>query len=81
MKSSINHGHVGIQMIPSIPRFSSEGVNYEEATVKIIGDIKHRILNNALEISRGNKTKAAKMLNISRYKFIREFNKTANHSK
>jgi transcriptional regulator with GAF, ATPase, and Fis domain len=81
MKSSINHGHVGIQMIPSIPRFSSEGVNYEEATVKIIGDIKHRILNNALEVSRGNKTKAAKMLNISRYKFIREFNKTANHSK
>ena len=39
---------------------------------KIIINIKREILNNALETSMGNKTKAAKRLGISRYKFIRE---------
>jgi transcriptional regulator with PAS, ATPase and Fis domain len=34
------------------------------------------MLAHALEVNHGNKTKAAKMLNISRYKLIRELSKT-----
>ncbi|MCX5854096.1 MAG: sigma 54-interacting transcriptional regulator [Deltaproteobacteria bacterium] len=50
----------------------SEGVDYTAVTQKIITEIKEKILENALEISGGNKTMAAKHLSISRYKLIRE---------
>jgi transcriptional regulator with PAS, ATPase and Fis domain len=38
-------------------------------------EIKNAILENALDLAGRNKSKAAKILNISRYKFIRELNK------
>jgi transcriptional regulator with PAS, ATPase and Fis domain len=50
----------------------SGGVDYTAVTQKIITEIKEKILQNALEISGGNKTMAAKHLSISRYKLIRE---------
>jgi transcriptional regulator with GAF, ATPase, and Fis domain len=50
----------------------AEGVDYTAVTQKIIAEIKEKILENALEISGGNKTMAAKHLSISRYKLIRE---------
>ena len=40
---------------------------------------KEKILENALEISGGNKTAAARHLSISRYKFIRERKKIDKH--
>ena len=59
------------------PGLSSEPVNYDQVTLNMTRQIKRRILANALEVACGNKTKAARMLNISRYKLIRELNKTA----
>jgi two-component system response regulator AtoC len=50
----------------------SGGVDYTAVTQKIITEIKEKMLENALEISGGNKTMAAKHLSISRYKLIRE---------
>ncbi|MEI8172789.1 MAG: sigma 54-interacting transcriptional regulator [Deltaproteobacteria bacterium] len=57
----------------------SEGVDYTAVTQKIITEIKEKILENALEISGGNKTMAAKHLSISRYKLIREQKKIGRH--
>jgi two-component system, NtrC family, response regulator AtoC len=54
------------------PLLSSESIDYETVTQRIIADIKEKILENALEISGGNKTVAAKHLSISRFKLIRE---------
>jgi two-component system response regulator AtoC len=51
---------------------SADGIDYTAVTHKIITEIKEKILENALEISGGNKTVAAKHLSISRYKLIRE---------
>jgi transcriptional regulator with GAF, ATPase, and Fis domain len=55
-----------------------EGIDYDRITGRISGDIKKRILENALVHARGNKSEAAKRLNISRYKFIREQKKFGN---
>jgi transcriptional regulator with PAS, ATPase and Fis domain len=41
-------------------------------TENIMNNIRKTILNNALQQNNGNKSKAAKYLGISRYKFIRE---------
>ncbi|MCX5835750.1 MAG: sigma-54-dependent Fis family transcriptional regulator, partial [Deltaproteobacteria bacterium] len=51
---------------------SSDAIDYTSVTQKIITEIKEKILENALEISGGNKTVAAKHLSISRFKLIRE---------
>ena len=59
------------------PGLSSEPVNYDQVMLNMTRQIKRRILANALAVACGNKTKAARMLNISRYKLIRELNKTA----
>ena len=61
-----------------MPQLTAEKIDYEKVTEKIITNIKREILNNALETSMGNKTKAAKRLGISRYKFIREEKKINN---
>jgi transcriptional regulator with GAF, ATPase, and Fis domain len=60
------------------PLFSGE-INFTSVTEKIMNDIKEKILENALEMSGGNKTVAAKQLSISRYKFIREQKKISKH--
>ena len=49
-----------------------EGMDFKALTEKISNDIKKKILKNALERSGGNKTKASKLLRISRYQLIRE---------
>jgi len=61
-----------IKMEPFLQQLPSEGVDYNTITERIAGDIKNRILENALIKSHGNKSAAAKRLSISRYKFIRE---------
>lgn len=60
------------QINTSIPQLASEGMDYSIMTEKILNDIKSKIITNALEVSGGNKSKAAKLLRISRYKLIRE---------
>ena len=49
-----------------------DGMDFKVLTKKISSDIKEKILRNALERSGGNKTKAAKLLGISRFRLIRE---------
>jgi transcriptional regulator with PAS, ATPase and Fis domain len=50
-------------------------MDYEGVTGSMTREINKAILENALNVAGRNKSKAAKLLNISRYKFIRELNK------
>ncbi|MDD5170268.1 MAG: sigma 54-interacting transcriptional regulator, partial [Syntrophales bacterium] len=61
-----------IKLEPFLEQLPSDGVNYEKVTQEIAGNIKNRILKNALLQANGNKSEAAKRLGISRYKLIRE---------
>jgi transcriptional regulator with PAS, ATPase and Fis domain len=54
---------------------STERIDYKAAVEKLTGRIKKRVLTRALELSGGNKTKAARLLSISRYALIRELKK------
>jgi two-component system response regulator AtoC len=55
-----------------LTRFSEKGMNFGLVTEKIATDLKGKLLSDALVVSKGNKTEAARRLGISRYKFIRE---------
>jgi transcriptional regulator with GAF, ATPase, and Fis domain len=55
-----------------LPQLLSSGIDYEYVTGKAMSDLKSKLLARSLEVSGGNKSKAAKLLGISRYKFIRE---------
>jgi transcriptional regulator with PAS, ATPase and Fis domain len=48
------------------------GLDYKNLTEKINIKVKRRILGQALSLAGGNKSRAAQMLGISRYKLIRE---------
>ena len=61
-------------MLPS----NADSMDYDEVTGRMTREIKQAILENVLERAGRNKSRAAKMLNISRYKFIREINKIKN---
>ena len=67
-----NQKQLKIDIDDFVSLLSSDGLDYTAVTDKIIADIKEKILENALEISGGNKTIAAKHLSISRFKLIRE---------
>ncbi len=54
------------------PVLPAEGIDFEALTVKITRDVKEKIINKALELSKGNKSKASHLLGISRYKLLRE---------
>lgn len=54
---------------------ATDKIDYRLAVEKLSGKIKARILARAMKLSRGNKTKAAAMLNISRYALLRELKK------
>jgi len=55
-----------------LSQLTVEKINYNQLTDEIMTGIKREILNKALQINGGNKTKTAANLGISRYKFIRE---------
>jgi transcriptional regulator with GAF, ATPase, and Fis domain len=59
---------------------ASDRIDYKQAVDKLTGKIKGRILNRALQLSGGNKTKAAKLLNLSRYALIRELKKVGKEA-
>ncbi len=50
----------------------NEGIDFQALTKKVTRDVKEKIIAKALDMSKGNKTKAAKLLGISRFKLIRE---------
>jgi len=55
-----------------LPPLSEEGMDYGAVTERIATDLKGKLLSDALAMSKGNKTEAARRLGISRYKLIRE---------
>jgi two-component system response regulator AtoC len=74
MRSAMGDVHLNTLM----PQLNAEKIDYEKVTRKIITKIKKEILGNALQLNKDNKTKAARSLGISRYKFIREEKKVKN---
>lgn len=76
MKAAINQEEIKIPVMQWAPAMTPEGMDYERVTGSMTREINKAILENALNVASGNKSKAARLLNISRYKFMREFNKT-----
>lgn len=80
MRSIANHEKFRIQIDNVLPQITSDGIDFSLVTERITNDIKRQIIDSTLEMSRGNKTKAAKRLGISRFKLIREQKKIADHA-
>jgi DNA-binding protein Fis len=72
IKSGTRYGAGDMNLNVLMPQMNTEKINYNKITEKIITNIKLELLDKALQWSNGNRTKAAKHLGISRYKFIRE---------
>ena len=81
MRATTNKEQLRIQIDNVLPQLSSEGIDFTLVTERITNDIKRKIIENTLEMSRGNKTEAARRLGISRYKLIREQKKINNYIK
>jgi transcriptional regulator with PAS, ATPase and Fis domain len=79
IKVALDQRYLKVEIEKFLPLLSAGEINYTSITEKIMNDIKEKIIENALEISGGNKTIAAKQLSISRYKFIREQKKIGKH--
>jgi transcriptional regulator with GAF, ATPase, and Fis domain len=78
MRSMADHEKFRIHIDNVLPQLTSEGIDFSLITEKITNDVKRQIIASALEMSRGNKTEAAKRLGISRFKLIREQKKIDN---
>jgi len=67
---------IGKKIKSAYDRFSPivpvEGIDYQTLTEQITGEVKGKIITKALELSKGNKTNAAKLLGISRFKLLRD---------
>jgi two-component system, NtrC family, response regulator AtoC len=72
IKATADKNNVEIPIESLLPRFIEKGMNYGSVTEKIATDLKGKLLSDALALSKGNKTEAARRLGISRYKLIRE---------
>ncbi len=81
MRATTNQERLRIQIDNILPQLSTEGIDFTLVTERITSDIKRKIIENTLEMSRGNKTEAARRLGISRYKLIREQKKINNRDK
>jgi len=79
MKAMTNQEKFRIQIDQFFPQLSTEGMDFTLVMERISNDIRRKIIDNALETSRGNKTAAARRLGISRYKLIREQKKINDH--
>jgi two-component system response regulator AtoC len=78
MRSIANNEKFRIHITNILPQFAGDGIDFSQVTERIINDVKRQIIDNALAMSRGNKTEAAKRLGISRFKLIRERKKMEN---
>jgi two-component system response regulator AtoC len=81
MRATANQEKLRIKIDNILPQLSVEGIDFASVTERITNDVKRKIIERTLEMSRGNKTDAAKRLGISRYKLIRELKKIALPSK
>jgi|WetSurMetagenome_2_1015567.scaffolds.fasta_scaffold21231_2 two-component system, NtrC family, response regulator AtoC len=79
MKATVDQDKHRIRIDNILPQLSSEGIDFTLVTERIANDSKRKIIENILEMTRGNKTEAAKRLGISRYKLIREKRKIDNY--
>ncbi|MEA3470216.1 MAG: sigma 54-interacting transcriptional regulator [Thermodesulfobacteriota bacterium] len=66
---------IGLQLDDSLSLDSAYPVDYKVLINSVTNTFRNRILSKALELSKGNKTAAAKRLGISRYALIRELKK------
>lgn len=57
---------------PWVQQLPVTGINYDLFTDRISLAVKRRLISRALELAGGNKSMAARMLGISRYKLMRE---------
>lgn len=78
MKAAIEQEETKIPIMQWMPAVTSEGMDYERVTGRMTRERNKAILENALNMTGRNKSKAARLLNISRYKFIRELKKVNN---
>lgn len=69
-----------VNIEPLIQQLPLSDINFARLTDKVGTAVKRRIINQALTMAAGNKSHAAKLLGISRYKFIREEKKLFSHS-
>lgn len=80
MRATTNHEKFRIRIDSVLPQVTSEGMDFTLVTERVANDIKRQIIESTLELSRGNKTEAARRLGISRFKLIREQKKLADHN-
>jgi two-component system response regulator AtoC len=66
---------IGMQLDDSISLDSAYPVDYKVLINSVTNTFRNRVLSKVLELSKGNKTAAAKKLGISRYALIRELKK------
>jgi transcriptional regulator with GAF, ATPase, and Fis domain len=74
-----NRGVGGGSLNDILTRLSENGVKYDDLIEEILNDTKRKVIVKALDLSKGKKTKAATLLGISRYKFMREQKKIYDH--
>jgi transcriptional regulator with PAS, ATPase and Fis domain len=79
MKATTQQEKLRIQIDDLLPKLSPDKIDFTRVTERIVNDVKRKIIENTLEMTRGNKTEAARRLGISRYKLIREQKKIDNH--
>ena len=80
IKAAQSQKQLKIDITDVVSLQSSNVIDYNIVTERIMTEIKEKIIENALETSGGNKTIAAQHLNISRYKLIREKKKVERQS-
>jgi two-component system response regulator AtoC len=66
---------IGLQLDDSLSLDSAYPVDYKVLINSVTNTFRNRVLSKVLELSKGNKTEAAKKLGISRYALIRELKK------
>ena len=72
IKAAISRERDQFSLYNFSPVLSAKGIDFEAVTEKITQDVKEKIIAKAMELSGGNKNKAAQLLGISRFKLRRE---------
>jgi len=72
IKKTVNKEENKIHLDSFLPVLPAEGIDFQTVTENITREVKEKIIARALEFSSGNKTKASKLLGISRFKLLRE---------
>jgi len=76
IRKGVAKGSNVISLDGVLPPITEAGINFAEVTAKVLEETKRQIIAQALTLTKGNKSKAAKLLGISRYKLLREAKKS-----